>query len=134
MHRYHDDIYLFVGKISYDDQTRPFFFIFFFFNDRAPPDFSPFPPPAPLPFWGARRVDRRATAGLVREVDGGRRLAGRVGGRGPQQRPLLKRDVVTRACGRPRRTDCVEQRSEEHTSELQSPCNLVCRLLLEKKK
>src|SRR5256885_9233470 len=30
---------------------------------------------------------------------------------------------------------CVQaQRSEEHTSELQSPCNLVCRLLLEKKK
>src|SRR2546426_6281423 len=27
-----------------------------------------------------------------------------------------------------------ETRSEEHTSELQSPCNLVCRLLLEKKK
>src|SRR2546426_8938670 len=30
------------------------------------------------------------------------------------------------------RTFC--DRSEEHTSELQSPCNLVCRLLLEKKK
>src|SRR5256885_5222478 len=30
----------------------------------------------------------------------------------------------------PRQAD----RSEEHTSELQSPCNLVCRLLLEKKK
>src|SRR3989454_11824016 len=28
----------------------------------------------------------------------------------------------------------VNWRSEEHTSELQSPCNLVCRLLLEKKK
>src|SRR2546426_7458277 len=28
----------------------------------------------------------------------------------------------------------VVRRSEEHTSELQSPCNLVCRLLLEKKK
>src|SRR3989454_9049296 len=27
-----------------------------------------------------------------------------------------------------------QMRSEEHTSELQSPCNLVCRLLLEKKK
>src|SRR5256885_8223916 len=27
-----------------------------------------------------------------------------------------------------------DPRSEEHTSELQSPCNLVCRLLLEKKK
>src|SRR5688500_19809720 len=30
--------------------------------------------------------------------------------------------------------ELVERRSEEHTSELQSPCNLVCRLLLEKKK
>src|SRR5256885_7173038 len=29
---------------------------------------------------------------------------------------------------------CPRERSEEHTSELQSPCNLVCRLLLEKKK
>src|SRR3989454_8643738 len=28
----------------------------------------------------------------------------------------------------------LDSRSEEHTSELQSPCNLVCRLLLEKKK
>src|SRR5256885_5397867 len=28
---------------------------------------------------------------------------------------------------------CRRRRSEEHTSELQSPCNLVCRLLLEKK-
>src|SRR2546426_10934610 len=28
----------------------------------------------------------------------------------------------------------IDRRSEEHTSELQSPCNLVCRLLLEKKK
>src|SRR2546426_2995653 len=28
----------------------------------------------------------------------------------------------------------LQERSEEHTSELQSPCNLVCRLLLEKKK
>src|SRR3989454_4404659 len=28
----------------------------------------------------------------------------------------------------------ITDRSEEHTSELQSPCNLVCRLLLEKKK
>src|SRR5205807_10427466 len=30
-------------------------------------------------------------------------------------------------------TTAVALRSEEHTSELQSPCNLVCRLLLEKK-
>src|SRR2546426_7922888 len=33
-----------------------------------------------------------------------------------------------------RRRDSDKPRSEEHTSELQSPCNLVCRLLLEKKK
>src|SRR5256885_3560331 len=33
-----------------------------------------------------------------------------------------------------RRLAAIEVRSEEHTSELQSPCNLVCRLLLEKKK
>src|SRR2546426_7833569 len=32
------------------------------------------------------------------------------------------------------RSAAVVCRSEEHTSELQSPCNLVCRLLLEKKK
>src|SRR5256885_8588817 len=36
---------------------------------------------------------------------------------------------------RRRRSDLRRRyRSEEHTSELQSPCNLVCRLLLEKKK
>src|SRR2546426_5178472 len=37
----------------------------------------------------------------------------------------------------PRRSRLIlagNERSEEHTSELQSPCNLVCRLLLEKKK
>src|SRR5205807_10384598 len=32
------------------------------------------------------------------------------------------------------RIELPQARSEEHTSELQSPCNLVCRLLLEKKK
>src|SRR3989454_2129318 len=40
--------------------------------------------------------------------------------------PLVACDQVLQRRGR--------QRSEEHTSELQSPCNLVCRLLLEKKK
>src|SRR2546426_1585089 len=34
----------------------------------------------------------------------------------------------------PGEIDSERHRSEEHTSELQSPCNLVCRLLLEKKK
>src|SRR5256885_6990711 len=39
-------------------------------------------------------------------------------------------DKATRAGDQDSRLPC---RSEEHTSELQSPCNLVCRLLLEKK-
>src|SRR5688500_19472081 len=40
-------------------------------------------------------------------------------------------DSKTRASAAAAR--CGASRSEEHTSELQSPCNLVCRLLLEKK-
>src|SRR3989454_5536058 len=43
---------------------------------------------------------------------------------------LEARGLVEVTLDRPRRY----ARSEEHTSELQSPCNLVCRLLLEKKK
>src|SRR5256885_8337932 len=39
--------------------------------------------------------------------------------------------TVLAPCARP--TNISTLRSEEHTSELQSPCNLVCRLLLEKK-
>src|SRR5256885_3346107 len=45
-------------------------------------------------------------------------------------RPAIRPKTVTR--GRP--CSAKPPRSEEHTSELQSPCNLVCRLLLEKKK
>src|SRR2546426_8533807 len=56
-------------------------------------------------------------------------------GRRADARPFVSR---TRAARRARKTTgrTVEwfRRSEEHTSELQSPCNLVCRLLLEKKK
>src|SRR5256885_10018070 len=44
---------------------------------------------------------------------------------------VRRNDVTTRSAGR--RSRRAATRSEEHTSELQSPCNLVCRLLLEKK-
>src|SRR5256885_4959550 len=40
---------------------------------------------------------------------------------------------VIHHCRRRAAPDAHRSRSEEHTSELQSPCNLVCRLLLEKK-
>src|SRR5688500_19690508 len=43
-------------------------------------------------------------------------------------------DVAGKAELMPLRLKDLSERSEEHTSELQSPCNLVCRLLLEKKK
>src|SRR2546426_7183742 len=44
-------------------------------------------------------------------------------------RPLIARNLAVEQVNL-----AVRVRSEEHTSELQSPCNLVCRLLLEKKK
>src|SRR5256885_11979119 len=50
--------------------------------------------------------------------------------RGNRTRP----DAGDRAALPHRRGARGDPRSEEHTSELQSPCNLVCRLLLEKKK
>src|SRR5256885_10934438 len=48
------------------------------------------------------------------------------------ERNLILREVYYRPTGYFSNLNPV--RSEEHTSELQSPCNLVCRLLLEKKK
>src|SRR2546426_2497660 len=45
--------------------------------------------------------------------------------------PLAGQTAITRGWVMTTRSS---GRSEEHTSELQSPCNLVCRLLLEKKK
>src|SRR5256885_3840992 len=51
--------------------------------------------------------------------------------------PILDVGVVCLQLGRVAERRFIARRlarSEEHTSELQSPCNLVCRLLLEKKK
>src|SRR2546426_2646890 len=45
----------------------------------------------------------------------------------PREKGIVQRTLAYRRLVR-------GSRSEEHTSELQSPCNLVCRLLLEKKK
>src|SRR2546426_5947283 len=54
-------------------------------------------------------------------------------GAGHPERPE-RIEAVLAALRAPDLASVVEWRSEEHTSELQSPCNLVCRLLLEKKK
>src|SRR5256885_11016660 len=54
--------------------------------------------------------------------------------RSPMKQPgrRSRRGCGSKPCARA--SDRRRRRSEEHTSELQSPCNLVCRLLLEKKK
>src|SRR2546426_4083006 len=62
--------------------------------------------------------------GLHRVLDRRRSLRGQ-GARREEQREQRQVTHGSEPC---------EERSEEHTSELQSPCNLVCRLLLEKKK
>src|SRR5256885_2757442 len=50
------------------------------------------------------------------------------------QEPVAPAGVIRGRVDVRRAAPQMERRSEEHTSELQSPCNLVCRLLLEKKK
>src|SRR5256885_13171895 len=73
---------------------------------------------------GTRRVQHRTDV----DVQLPRSIAGR-------QKAFRKRRVVHLYRARsPSGTSGKFSRSEEHTSELQSPCNLVCRLLLEKKK
>src|SRR2546426_6084896 len=68
----------------------------------------------------------RSLADLFDVALGGGLVTGKVDLLGPHEVGFLDQDVL-------RQVD-LPGRSEEHTSELQSPCNLVCRLLLEKKK
>src|SRR2546426_11299335 len=86
---------------------RPWLTLFFFFNDTATTEIYTLSLHDALPIC---RVPR------------GRRARGRA----PRQR-RARSPPAPRSPG-------ARSRSEEHTSELQSPCNLVCRLLLEKKK
>src|SRR2546426_9227812 len=51
-----------------------------------------------------------------------------------EPQPVLHHEAVHHNAVRVAIIELGGERSEEHTSELQSPCNLVCRLLLEKKK
>src|SRR2546426_2669940 len=62
---------------------------------------------------------------LFRSPDGARASAERMTSPREQYAAVAARST--------RRSSTALRRSEEHTSELQSPCNLVCRLLLEKK-
>src|SRR5256885_6795618 len=107
---------------------------FFFLKDPAPTEISPLPLHDPLPICQPSLRFSFSHA-LVREA-----LYEELG---VTQRVRLHRriaEVIEEICGDDREPHLEElahhflERSEEHTSELQSPCNLVCRLLLEKKK
>src|SRR2546430_13629020 len=92
-------------------------FIFFFFNDTATTEIYTLSLHDALPIFGLdielRFFQRRPHAGARSEMNDA---------------------IIIRLseCFRERRA--IANRSEEHTSELQSQSNLVCRLLLEKKK
>src|SRR2546430_11521172 len=97
---------------------------FFFFNDTATTEIYPLSLHDALPiYWAACLRSRRGPRWQ------GRRLRGSARDKrarcGTSRIPPTFSARVRRAAG---------DRSEEHTSELQSQSNLVCRLLLEKKK
>src|SRR6266536_6153069 len=93
-----------VLKIS---ASHPIYFFFFFFNDTATTEIYTLSLHDALPIrsWARARVPAECSS---------------------RPRTLLRL--------RPRSSSCSTIRSEEHTSELQSRVDLVCRLLLEKKK
>src|SRR2546430_9594103 len=108
-------------------------YIFFFFNDTPPPEIYPLPHHAALPFpacaassglcWPTTSLSAVSAACMPyrSSCNDGRT-------------PL----PLSPACSPPKSRCSTEpmraaRRSEEHTSELQSQSNLVCRLLLEKK-
>src|SRR5947207_11675535 len=88
---------------------------YFFFNDPATTEIYTLSLHDALPIWSQRRMRRRRPT---------RRRWG------PFPRPRSRRRGPSRSPRCPPRS----RRSEEHTSELQSHSDLVCRLLLEKKK
>src|SRR2546426_7104196 len=86
----------------------------------------------------ARPVEARRARHVAAD-HGDRAARGRepgIGGaeEGDDGRPERRGEVGDTGVAAHERVELGEERSEEHTSELQSPCNLVCRLLLEKKK
>src|SRR5256885_7958981 len=102
------------------------FFFFFFFNDTATTEIYTLSLHDALPIFGHLtdgEIETALEAGARRALE---LLSARLI-EGAALR-LLGETAVVGASG------STIQRSEEHTSELQSPCNLVCRLLLEKKK
>src|SRR5947208_9402675 len=97
---------------------------------RRPPRSTLFPYTTLFRSEPGRALERGADRHVVRDLDRPLRVSmGRTEDDGPRR---LLEDPERRAGTREPAAD--DPRSEEHTSELQSPDHLVCRLLLEKKK
>src|SRR5256885_12857298 len=99
----------------------------FFFNDPATTEIYPLSLPDALPI----SRDGGYTVGVLVQCNYGRRRPLRIAGV-----PVGQEITDLTPCREPCRGGGPRSglRSEEHTPELQSPCNLVCRLLLEKKR
>src|SRR2546426_4879461 len=107
-------------------------FFFFFFNDTATTEIYTLSLHDALPI--SHILPRKTEWGLAARRYREPRRVDRRGARRPA--PASGRCPAAPAGGpaSPHPPTPGPPRSEEHTSELQSPCNLVCRLLLEKKK
>src|SRR5205807_9620342 len=100
-------------------------------SDDRPPLFSlPLPRPPPAPLFPYTTLFRSLVAEIVDAA--GRRRGELVAERVIEPLAVEIALVARHPFVQPHMR--CDDRSEEHTSELQSPCNLVCRLLLEKKK
>src|SRR2546430_13234808 len=98
---------------------------FFFFNDTATTEIYT------LSLHDALPISLHASAQALRSPQPApmhRRVGRRRAPRARRRPPARRREAASLVCPRG------DPRSEEHTSELQSQSNLVCRLLLEKKK
>src|SRR2546426_5622956 len=103
--------------------------MFFFFNDTATTEIYTLSLHDALPISKTARAVELPHRDQVEEVHPGAEVRDRAPH--PDARETIDDIGRERGAHSPERTG---ERSEEHTSELQSPCNLVCRLLLEKKK
>src|SRR3989440_1838298 len=105
--------------------------LFFFFNDPAPPEISPLPPHDALPIPTIERPSPSSASSSTTSV---RRTDAPFTRYCPSPPRCSRRAIASVEKSSPPTPSAGSTRSEEHTSELQSRSDLVCRLLLEKKK
>src|SRR5256885_12796781 len=127
-------IYLYTTVSLYFRSSLIMYLIFFFLKYPATPEIYPLPLPDALPIFPIHAVtDDHAPNSTIQDLVE------------DLLSPLPEAHVTaaepastdtpdsTSSLPSSEKADLQQDRSEEHTSELQSPCNLVCRLLLERK-